>query len=369
MKVVCNVMYARVGGGLTYAVNQVAALARRDDVTLEVLASPWNADAFRAIPELPSDSLQVIEVPNVPARFAWEQTVLPLRLRRRTADVLLSSGNFAPLLCPLPSVVVLQNLNFVGEGRVRSASRGIGYRMKVRLSLAAMRRADAVVSVSETLTAAMRTEPTLADASIVTVRSASPAPSAAVDRAVVVEQVGEAPYLLSVANDYPHKRLDDLGVLARRLGPDGPAPAAPVRIVIAGDVSEERREHIRGLAGTDADRLCFLGPVDDPSLLAGLFRDAHASISTSEVESWGLTLAEAGAQGCPAVATDLPAHREVAGDHARYFPPGSVDGLMERLEELGMEPTRATWDLGRDWDDHASELVDVLRSAAAQQRS
>lgn len=363
MKLVCNVLYAQVGGGLTYATNQVAALARRDDVTLEVLVAPWNVDAFLAIPELPPSAAQVIKVPNVSARFAWEQFVLPLRLRRRGADVLLSSGNFAPLRCSIPSVMVLQNLNFVGDGRIRSASRGAGYRAKVRMSIASMRRADAVVSVSETLTSAMREEPALARANIVTVRSAAPAVIAAADRTRVVELVGDEPYLLSVANDYPHKRLEDLAALVRQLGPDGAAPNAPTRVVVAGNVSEQRREMIRGLAGPSADRLRFLGSVAEPALLAGLFRDAFALVITSEMESWGLTLAEAGAQGCPAIATDLPAHREVAGDHARYFPPGSVVALMERLHELGASPERVPWDLGRGWDEHGAELMAVLRSA------
>ena len=43
MKVLCNVLYAKVGGGLTYAVNQVASLADQPDMEVRLLVSPWNA--------------------------------------------------------------------------------------------------------------------------------------------------------------------------------------------------------------------------------------------------------------------------------------------------------------------------------------
>lgn len=362
MKVLCNVMYAKVGGGLTYALNQVGALAAQPDVQVHVLVSPWNIEAFRSLPGLPSTSVHPIDVPNVPARFAWEQLVLPRWARRRSFDLILNSGNFAPLVCATPNAMVLQNPNFVGEGRARSASRGRGYRAKVRLSFEGMRRSDVVISVSNVLAEEIRSEPRLRSVDVVTVRTADPAPTPEVaSRSEVEAVVGTEPYVLSVANDYPHKRLDDLGELAARAAS---VPGVPDRVVFAGDIPEKRRSDIEARAGSACDRLQFLGAVSDRALVAGLYRQAFAAVSTSEMESWGLTLPEAGMHGCPVIATDLPAHREVAGDHARYVAPGDVQGMLDRLADLVGEPRPEPWGMDRSWDEHGRELAGVLRRVA-----
>ena len=362
MKVLCNVLYAKVGGGLTYAVNQVASLADQPDMEVRLLVSPWNADAFRAIPAIPRTAVHEVRVPNVPARFAWEQSVLPLRAARSACDVLLSSGNFAPLLSKVPSVMVLQNPNFVGAGRVRSAGRGLGYRSKVRLSFESMRRADTLVSVSNVLAEEIRSEPRLRGIDLVTVRTAGPvAVTDAVDGREVEDLVGPEPFLLSVANDYPHKRLDDLGELVRRLA--DASTGLPRRVVLAGDIPSTRRADIERRAGDHSAMLHFLGPVADRRVVAGLYDKAFAAVSTSEMESWGLTLPEAGARGCPVVATDLPAHREVAGDRAHYFEPGDVAGLIDRLRDVASTSRPTPWGLDRTWQDHGRELAEVLRRA------
>jgi hypothetical protein len=80
LRVLYNAMSARVGGGLTYARHQVAALAGAGDVELTVLTSPWNAEAFATVAAgQPAVHLHPVAVPNVAARFAWELAVLPRR--------------------------------------------------------------------------------------------------------------------------------------------------------------------------------------------------------------------------------------------------------------------------------------------------
>ncbi|MBX3315016.1 MAG: glycosyltransferase [Actinobacteria bacterium] len=368
MKVLANVMYAKVGGGLSYACNQVSALAREPDVDVELLVSPWNEEAFRTLGAVSDDALHLVKVPNVPTRFAWEQFVLPRWAARRGFDVVLNSGNFAPLVCGVPNVMVLQNPNFVGDGRIRAAGRGLPYRAKIGLSVAGMRRADAVVSVSDTLTEAIGSEPDLRHIDVVTVRSAGPPVEPdEIDRSAVTGLVGPDPYLVSVANDYPHKRLEDLGALVARLADS--TTAVPARVVLVGDIAEDRRAAIRARAGEHADRLVFLGSVGDRPVVSGLYRHAFAAVVTSEMESWGLTLPEAGARSCPVVATDLPAHREVAGDHVRYVEPGDLDAFVSALEAIVDEPRPAPWDIGRTWEDHGRELAAALRDVVDARRA
>lgn len=61
--------------------------------------------------------------------------------------------------------------------------------------------------------------------------------------------------------------------------------------------------------------------------------DIFVSYSYS-AEGFGLTLVEALACGKPVICSDLPAYREVLGDHATYVPPKRTKALAEAMLEL-----------------------------------
>lgn len=362
MRVLYNATSARVGGGLSYSRSQTVALAAEAYVDLTVLTAPWNHEVFSEV-LLGSATVTEVRVPTVPARFGWEQTVLPMLARQH--DVLISPGNFGSLLCTTPQVVILQNANYVGHGRKQEQNARLGRRAKIGLSHASMRRADLVVSVSDSLSAEIRREPRLSRIDLATIRSGM-RPTELLDGDAaqptgegIVELVGPEPYLLSVANDYPHKRLEDLAKLPGLLA--GRDPSVPTRIVFAGDIARDRRRELEGLAGPHRDSLVFLGAIADRSTMLGLYRNAALSISTSRLESFGLTLQEALAQGCPLVVSDIPAHREVAADQTRFFPVGDLDALgratIEAVHAPRPEPFSEAW----SWDDHARCLVSELR--------
>lgn len=72
------------------------------------------------------------------------------------------------------------------------------------------------------------------------------------------------------------------------------------------------------------DTVRHLGPVSDEEALRHL-SDARALLSPSFVEGFGLPLAEARRLGVPIIASDIAAHREVAGDGAVLLHP--LDGV------------------------------------------
>jgi len=75
-------------------------------------------------------------------------------------------------------------------------------------------------------------------------------------------------------------------------------------------------------------RLFWLERVGDQDL-AHCYRRAAALVTPSQAEGFNLPIVEALHQGCPVWASDLPVHREVGGTYARYFPLGSVEGLVD----------------------------------------
>jgi glycosyltransferase involved in cell wall biosynthesis len=120
------------------------------------------------------------------------------------------------------------------------------------------------------------------------------------------------PIILAVARLEPYKRVESLVAAATYLPPD-------YRVVVVGNGPERIRLETlareRGVGG----RVEFTGQISDAAL-DGWFRAADVIVSLSTAEAFGLTLLEGAAGGARVVASDIPAHREVAG----YLPTGAV---------------------------------------------
>ena len=158
-------------------------------------------------------------------------------------------------------------------------------------------------------------------------------------------------YILWASNLYPYKR-PELALAAY-------AGLAPERrsefplVVAGGDWSggralAEAAARRLGIAG----EVRFIGWVDD-AVLPSLYRGAHAHVLSTSQESFGRSVLEAMAYGCPSVVQDLPVLREVAGECALYVDyadaaPASAalervcaDGaLRARLSAAGIERSR-----------------------------
>ena len=105
--------------------------------------------------------------------------------------------------------------------------------------------------------------------------------------------------------------------------------------------------------------------------IASLLRGARALLAPSFAEGYGLPVAEALAVGTPVLASDLPAHREVAGDFAEYLDPRADDDWLAAIRAYaatgsdrqharqaataGFHPTR--------WRTHGAAAVAAIRRA------
>ena len=125
--------------------------------------------------------------------------------------------------------------------------------------------------------------------------------------------------------------------------------------------------------GDLAPHLRLLGAVSDPEL-ASLYAGAACYVLPSLYEGFGLPLAEAMAAGVPAVASDIPALREVGGDCVRYAPPRSprafADAIRQALERR--EETQALVQRARErarqlsWETCAADTLAVYRKLTAR---
>ncbi len=147
-------------------------------------------------------------------------------------------------------------------------------------------------------------------------------------------------FLLYVGSAYPHKRLEDLIAAWKLIQRAHPT----LQLLLAGEM-DVFMQRIKSLIknGQPAD-VVFLGRVSDAKL-QNLYRHALALVYPSQYEGFGLPPLEALAQGCPVIASDAPALREILGpDGARFFHVGDVNGIIAAVEDVLHQPAAARQD-------------------------
>lgn len=362
LQVVVDATAIRLGGGLSYVTRQLRGVARvAPDLDVRVISAPWNDLALRealALPVAPSG------VRSTRGRLVHEQIGLPRHVPE--GAVLHCPGNLAPILPGRrpATAVTIQNPNLFGVGRALPHNKAWYRRLRVYGARRSVEVSTRVIAVSESMMAQVRADvPDLGDRGVV-VQSGRP------EWVEGEERPGGLPvegldYLLSLANDAPHKRLDDLVLAWDRAfatqGADAPA------LVFVGGLPEARREQQRALvAPALRSRLLYTGAVDRLEVLRWLVAHGLAMVATSALEAHPHTPAEAGALGCPLVLSDIPPHRETATDHPyAYVPVGDIQALAGALAGVVVDGDRTPWTWPISWDDHARQLIGVWQAALA----
>lgn len=273
-------------------------------------------------------------------RIISEQLVLPMLLRRHRIDVLFSTsgGGVAPLLLPRRTRLVVaiygtQHLRRdLALGRVRSWYRRV-------LGGASVRRAARVVVNS----AACRDDVVRAFSAgerIVVIPHG-------IDRAVFhpgaptdaerrrIEQAGvRPPYVLFVSTIWPYKNADTLvEAFGRFVTRHGTAH----ELVLVGRMDAEPGYAQRLLAIAEGhgirERLRLVGPVAMEETRV-FYRLADAYVQPSFYETFGKSVVEAQACGCPVIAANTGATPEVVGDAGVLVDPYDAQSLTRGLEAV-----------------------------------
>jgi glycosyltransferase involved in cell wall biosynthesis len=175
-----------------------------------------------------------------------------------------------------------------------------------------------------------------------------------------------APYLLSVGTLEPRKNLPTLLDAFRMLRREG----RDLELLLVGRLGWRTLP-----LGDLAPHVRFLGPVPDAELPA-LYAGAACFVLPSLYEGFGLPLAEAMAAGVPAVASDIPALREVGGETVRYADPEEpvsfAAAIRAALDDREGSQLRAAAARGRArrfrWDATARATLEVYRSITRKRR-
>jgi glycosyltransferase involved in cell wall biosynthesis len=241
-------------------------------------------------------------------------------------------------------------------------------RLLYRLALSQTLRADRLLTVSEfsrrEILASLPVEPARL---VVVPPGVRPQGGASAARRPAAMPGG--PFALTVGINKPHKNLGMLLEAWRLLG-----SAPPLHLVVVGPESARYPSTATLAQRADARGVTTLGRVSEDEL-EWLYRNATLLVFPSLYEGFGSPVLEALAHGLPAVVSDIPALREVAGAAARFVPPhdptawaGEVRSLAgdpaarETLSAAGLRQARTL-----TYSRTAAEVMAVLRDVAGEE--
>jgi glycosyltransferase involved in cell wall biosynthesis len=326
-RVLVNALSMSQGGGRTYIVNLLRELARDDrGFRFTLLVSPDQ------LPGLDTSKVEVerFSLPSsrrlrLPLRVIYEELGLPLR--SRAFDLLFCVADLCPPWCPVPTVVLMQNLN-IYDRRFYDGARTRGLYWLARIGAP---RARFVVFPSQAAADAIRSTLPLEDERVAVVHYG--VSEASFEPAEPI--ASSAPYLFLPAAPERHKNIatliEALGLIRR--------PELELRIAGSSLLDPVHARELRALAASRGlgERVRFLGPIPHGELW-GHYRGAAALVFPSLLETFGLPLLEAMLARTPVVASDIPVFREIAGDAALYFPPLDARALAAQVDAALADP-------------------------------
>jgi len=315
---------SRATGVGRYFQGLLSGLARVDrDNKYVLFSSSWKE---RPRPESRPENFLLVDR-RVPVRVLnalWHRVDAPSLDWLAGVDIDIAHSS-TPLIMPSRhgrSIVTICDLFFLE--RPEATSREIR-RDYTRLVRAHAHEADAVVAISETTARDVIEKLDVAPERVTVI-------PAGLDESFVAPRNGgpRGNYLLTVATLEPRKNLPTLleaVSLSRRRGFKG-------RLRIAGGPGLDTPRVTEAISRLGLESTVDLLGYVDATTLPDLYRRARAVVMPSHWEGFGLPLLEAMASGTPLVASDIPVHREVAGNAAVFADPGSACAMADAIERV-----------------------------------
>lgn len=326
-----------VGGAETYLRQTLTSMAAGfPDRDLVLFTNRENDGALRE-DFSPFEQVRFVKLDfpamNRYARIVREQVDLPGKVKASGVDVLWSPGYTSPRFLPCPAVTSILDMQYRTHPEDLTP---LARLVTDLLVTSACRRSRVIVTISEfskreiVRHTGMRPErihvtPLAADPAF-----GEPLPSEEL-RQRLTELLGDdGPFLLAVANTYPHKNI---AAAVRAFGEV--IDRIPHRLVLLGR-PRLGEEEVRRECGRlpDQGRMQRLHYVEERSDLRALYQGADILLFPSFYEGFGLPVLEAMMSGTPVIAARGGAVEEVAGECTVPFDPRRDGDLAEGIRRV-----------------------------------
>ena len=358
LRIGVNALYlipGQVGGTEIYLRNLLRGLAAVDQTNQYYVFT--NAETGADISQ--SGRMQVlaqnVRATNRPMRLIWEQTKLPMQVRRLGLDCLLNPGFTAPIVTPCPNITVFHDLQ---HKRHPEYFRWFDLPAWNLFLWGAVRRSRILIAVSEATKADLMRYYGLPPSRIRVVHHGVEDAFFDIGR----RRAGTEPILLCTSTSHPHKNLDRLIRAFERFR----SVRKEFRLIITG----VRGFAAQGLEKLVSDGIEMTGWIPR-SELYDLFRQAHAFVYPTTFEGFGLPVIEAMAAGVPLVCSDIEPLRTLTGSAALRFDPTDTNALVQALERIvsDEELRESLTRIGREragaftWEQCARGTLDAIYEA------
>lgn len=298
--------------------------------------------------DLPADtSVQVYQCNNsirgrrLPQAI-YEQTIYPQDVDKAGVDVFLGTSSILPLRLRIPSVVVVQALQFLYFREEYPLRYWAFFRVMVPLTL---RKATRIIALSETSKQSMIKKVGISSKKIHVVHHGlsddiiSNRKGVNYEKGNLLQQrlTGGKPYILSVSSFYHYKNLPRLleafALLKQRYS------IPHILLFIGGDGHKVTRIRLMDLAAQlgVADSVICPGVVLH-TMVPAFYVNATVAAMPSLYETFGLPVLEAMSCGCPLVTSQTGAMAEVADGCAVLVDPYSVESIAQGIARVIKDP-------------------------------
>lgn len=346
MHIFLNALGARTASGLTYLRNVLPHLNSLPGVRTTVAVHPHLQPEFLGFKQIKYAC--VPELRNTLQRFWFEQTQLPALVQREAADVLISAGNFAVRKSPVPQILLSGNSLYTSSDFHRDLLNRREYWMYFDTRLKAFFARKSLSWANTTVA------PTLAFAGelkrwtgndVLAIPHGVDRDVFFADTTLLAPQLSAA--LVSAAQDLKllyvshYNYFRNFETLFRALPLiRGKLSPRKVRLFLTCKLQpgENPGSYRTQAAASLVRRLGIenevvqLGAVPYAQL-HHLYSACDLYVTSSYAETFAHPLVEARACGLRIIASDLPVHREVAGNSALYFSRFSAEELAGKVLE------------------------------------
>jgi len=330
-------------------------------------------DIFRPFPNVAFFPLS-LGATNRYARIIREQVDLPFRVVRSRVDLLWSPGYTAPFFLSCPQVVTIPDMQYRRYPEDLTFLARIVTDILVR---AATRRCRYIIAISEFSRREILALTRAREESVVAVPlAADPSFSQPIPDNIRQERLksllnSERPYILCIANTYPHKNVHTLIEAFGRI-----ADTIPHQLVLVGKPRLGEPETQTALSRiSDPSRVRRVMGVDYKDLFA-LYQGADLFVFPSLYEGFGLPVLEAMMSGVPVLTTRCGSIPEVGCDKVCYFDPSNTADLARQMVRIVAwdEDCRKAWTIEAlkhasqfSWHQTATKTMACFREAMKTQ--